>query len=171
MGHPESVPPVRKLPPNKTLCICMEWPVLFSGLKVPSRFGGYFTVPTLPYKSKHDSICQNLQEWILLYVQGAPGWLSGLSIWLMVLAQVMISWFVSSIPASRFMSLSPDWGCVLTVWSLLGVLSLPFSPLFPCLHAHTLSKQRNKLRKPRMWRETQVKYRLLVMNLCYKWPA
>ena len=31
---------------------------------------------------------------------GAPEWLSQLSIWLLILAQVMISWFMSSSPAS-----------------------------------------------------------------------
>ena len=56
---------------------------------------------------------------------GAPGWLSWLSIELWISAQVMISWFVGSSPAS---------GCSLTVWSLVGILSLLLSlPLPPCL--------------------------------------
>ena len=49
---------------------------------------------------------------------GAPGWFSRLIVWLLVSAQVMISWFVSS---------SPESGSVLRVWSLLGVLSLSLS--------------------------------------------
>ena len=48
----------------------------------------------------------------LFYV--APGWLSWFSIQLMVSAQVMVSWFMSSSPTS---------GSVLTVCSLLGILS------------------------------------------------
>ena len=46
--------------------------------------------------------------------KGAPGWLSRLSVGLLVWAQVVISWFVSS---------SPPLGSVLTVRSLLGILS------------------------------------------------
>ena len=49
---------------------------------------------------------------------GASGWLSRLSIRLLMSAQVMISWFVGS---------SPAWGTALTAWSLLGILSLPLS--------------------------------------------
>ena len=49
---------------------------------------------------------------------GAPEWLSRLSVQLLVLAQVMISWF---------MSLSPALGSVLTVQNLPGILSLPLS--------------------------------------------
>ena len=51
--------------------------------------------------------------------RGVPGWLSQLSIWLLISAQAMISWFMSSNPAS---------GSVLTVRSLLGILSLPAHP-------------------------------------------
>ena len=50
--------------------------------------------------------------------RGAPGWPSGLSIQLLVWAQVMISWFVTLRPAS---------GCALTARSLLGILSLTLS--------------------------------------------
>ena len=50
--------------------------------------------------------------------EGMPGWLSWLSIWLLLLAQVVISLFMSSSPTS---------GSVLTVWSLLGILSLSLS--------------------------------------------
>ena len=49
---------------------------------------------------------------------GAPGWLSQLSVRLLISVQVMIS---------RFVELSPASGSVLTVWSLLGILSLPLS--------------------------------------------
>ena len=52
---------------------------------------------------------------------GAPGWLSQLSVQLLVSTQVMISWFVSSNPAL---------GSALTVQSLLGILSLSL-PLCP----------------------------------------
>ena len=50
------------------------------------------------------------------------GWLSQLSIQLLILAQVMISWFVSSSPTS---------GSELTVQNLLGILSLPLSLRLP----------------------------------------
>ena len=46
------------------------------------------------------------------------GWLSRWSIWLLVLAQVMMS---------QIVSLSPELSSVLTAWSLLGILSLPLS--------------------------------------------
>ena len=52
------------------------------------------------------------------WVSQAPGWPSGLSIWLLILAQVMISQLVSSSPASS---------SVLIAWSLLGIHSLPLS--------------------------------------------
>ena len=54
---------------------------------------------------------------------GVPGWLSRLSIRLLILAQVMIS---------RFGSSSPTSASVLVVQSLLGILSLPLC-LSPCL--------------------------------------
>ena len=56
----------------------------------------------------------------VIVVIGAPGWLSHLSIRPLVLAQVMISWFMDS---------SPTWGSMPTMKSLLGIhsLSLPLS--------------------------------------------
>ena len=50
------------------------------------------------------------------YPAGAPGWLSGLSVQLLISAQVMMSRFVISSPTS---------GAALPVRSLLGSLSLP----------------------------------------------
>ena len=58
---------------------------------------------------------------------GVPGWLSQLSIQLLISTQVMIS--------------SPTWGSVLTVQSLLGMRILSLSP--PS-HAHTCSLKINK---------------------------
>ena len=62
---------------------------------------------------------------------GAPGWLND---WLLISAQVMISEFESSNPAS---------GSVLTVWSVLGILPLPLSLPLPyshvCARMHSLS--------------------------------
>ena len=52
---------------------------------------------------------------------GTPGWLSQLSVQLLASAQVMISQFVSS---SHVLGSAP------IVWSLLGILSLPFT--LPC---------------------------------------
>ena len=53
-----------------------------------------------------------------MFYDGSPGWLCWLSVWLLVLAQDMIS---------QFVSLSPESGSVLTVQSLLGILSLSLS--------------------------------------------
>ena len=59
-----------------------------------------------------------------------PGWLRWLSIQLLISAQVMISWFMSSSPAS---------GCALTVRSLLEILSLPLSLCPPCPDLYILT--------------------------------
>ena len=53
---------------------------------------------------------------------GAPGWLSRLSIRLLILAQVLISWLAGSSNMS---------GPGLTARSLLGILSLPLSLPLP----------------------------------------
>ena len=69
-------------------------------------------------------------------VGGAPGWLSQLSILLLILAQVVISQRVGSNPALD---------SVLTVQSLLGILSLSpslsLSLPFPCPLSLSLSKK------------------------------
>ena len=67
---------------------------------------------------------------------GASGWLSQLSVGLMILAQVMVS---------QFVGLSCKSGSALTVWSLLGILSRSLSLPFLC--SHTLSLKINKLEK------------------------
>ena len=67
----------------------------------------------------------------IVEIVGAPGWLSQLGVQLLVPAQVMISQFVSSSPAS---------GSLLTAQSLPGILSLPLS-LCP---SSTLSVSQNK---------------------------
>ena len=63
--------------------------------------------------------------------EGVPGLLNQLSLPLLVSDQIMISWFVSVSPAS---------GSVLTVWSLFGILFLPFSLSLPCSLSLCLSK-------------------------------
>ena len=65
---------------------------------------------------------------------GAPGWLSRLSVQLLVLAQVMILRFVSS---------RPTWGCVLIAWSLLVILS-PSLSAPPLLKLSLSLSKRNK---------------------------
>ena len=55
---------------------------------------------------------------------GVPGWLSQLSIQLLIEAQVMISQFVES---------SPVLGSALAEWSLLGILSPSLSALPPLM--------------------------------------
>ena len=65
---------------------------------------------------------------------GVPGWFSQLSLWLLVSAQVMISQFVSSSPAS---------GPVMSPQSLLGILSLSLS-LCPLPRSLCLCHSQNK---------------------------
>ena len=102
----------------------------------------------LPADSRHDHICtlktpfQGLSERRISFYKkkeaGVPGWLSQLSILLLISAQVMISRFVSS---------SPESGSVLTVWSLLGIsLSLPLSapPPLVLMSFLSLSVSQNK---------------------------
>lgn len=62
---------------------------------------------------------------------GKPEWLNWLSVWLLVLDQVTISWFVRS---------SPVLGSTLTARGLSGILSLPLPDLcvHACTHAHSL---------------------------------
>ena len=62
---------------------------------------------------------------------GVPGWLSRLSVRLLVSAQVVISWFVSSNPTS---------GSLLSAQSPLQILCPPLS-LFSPAHAHILSQK------------------------------
>ena len=63
-------------------------------------------------------------------ISGVLRWLGRLSVWLLILAQVMIS---------RFARLSPELGSVLSAWSLLGILALPHSVPLPCSLTCTLS--------------------------------
>ena len=73
------------------------------------------------------------------YCPGAPGWLSWLSVQILVSARIMISWL---------MSLSPASGSALTVWSLLGILSLFLSLLsLPCSRAVSLCLKKKKKEK------------------------
>ena len=62
-----------------------------------------------------------------------PGWFGPLDVQLLISAQVMIL---------QFMSLSPTSGSELTVWNLLGILSVPVS-LCPS-PAYTLHLSQNK---------------------------
>ena len=68
-------------------------------------------------------------------IPGAPGWLSQLSVLLLVSAQVMIS---------QFMSSRPVLGSVLTARSPLGILSLPLSLPLPYSGSLSLSLRINK---------------------------
>ena len=73
-------------------------------------------------------------------VLGVPGWLSWLSVQLLISAQVTVSWFVG---------LSPALGSALTTRNLLG---FSFSSLSLCpfpAHALSLPLKINKLKKKR----------------------
>ena len=96
-------------------CIVHFWEILprvqsFEGLRVLKSLG-------------------NLWPW-------GAWWLSGLSIQLLISAQVMISWFVSWSPVSD---------SALTMQSLLGIFCLLLS--LPLPHSHSLSLKINKLKK------------------------
>ena len=64
----------------------------------------------------NQTIKLNMTSKISEHPVGELGWLSWLSVQLLTLAQVMISWFVS---------LSLVSGSVLTVWHLFEILALP----------------------------------------------
>ena len=65
-----------------------------------------------------------------------------MSVRLLVVAQVMISWFVSS---------SPVLGSTLKVWGRPGILFLPLSLPLPHLHARTLSLSLSPSQKELSW--------------------
>ena len=85
---------------------------------------------------------ENIKYWnirIRKKKTGVPGWLSQLSVRLLILAQVMIS---------RFVGWSPVSVSVLTAQSLLGSLSLSLSLWAPRpAHSLHLSLKINKLKK------------------------
>ena len=74
-----------------------------------------------------------IQKW-----SGAPGWLSQLSVWLLVLTQNMISHFVSS---------SPTLGPRLSAWilslSLSLSLSVPPQHVYSCARSFAQNKKEN----------------------------
>ena len=69
-----------------------------------------------------------------------PEWLGQVKVQLLISAQVMILQFVSS---------SLTLGSTMTVWGLLGILSLPLSTSPPLvrMQARSLSLKINKLKK------------------------
>ena len=69
-------------------------------------------------RSVANFILKNRTKFKKINLIGVPGWLSWLSIRLLISAQVMIS---------RFMRLIPVSGSVLIAWSLPGILSLSLS--------------------------------------------
>ena len=76
--------------------------------------------------------------------RGVPGWLSWLSIRLLVSAQVVISLFVGSSPVS---------GSALTIWNLLGILSLSISLSVSLSLSLSQNKQTKKTEKQQCSRE------------------
>ena len=90
--------------------------------------GEQFISSALPHKGLHDDIKVRLL--------GAPGWLSWLSAWLLISAQVIIpgSW-------DRALSQAPSWA-----WSLLKILSFSLNRSFP-MHARSLLEIKLKIKK------------------------
>ena len=85
--------------------------------------GAYVCTQKLLEKGeKRSNICEDIFSAIKKKTVGTPGWLSRLSVRLLVFAQVM---------ASQFVSLSPALGSILTAQSLLGILSLSLSLCTP----------------------------------------
>ena len=69
-------------------------------------------------------------EFKSMCILGAPEWFSQLGIWLLILAQVMISWLWDRVPS---------WA-VCWAWSLLGILSSsPSCPAHTHVCAHSVS--------------------------------
>ena len=91
--------------------------ISLSQLAVTMRSLSIQNIKTLT-KTASSSYCWPPQVQVKRKERGTPGWLSQLSIGLLVSAQVMIS---------QFMSSSPTSGSTLIVQSLLGILTLSFS--------------------------------------------
>ena len=87
-------------------------------------------------------VCDLRFPYLKCWLGGAPGWLSQLGVWLLILAQVMISWFVGLSPTlgSQLQlhagSGEPTWDSL----SLFLSLSLPHS----CHLSLSLSLSQNK---------------------------
>ena len=96
-----------------------------------------------------------------LHITGTLAWASWLSIWLLILVQVMIS---------QFVSLSPASGSVLTVQTLLGICSLSL----PCSRAlsqiNKLKKKKQKTHITPLCRLSTGFFRLWQFSrLCFLW--
>ena len=123
--------PLLSLSQNK--CIFSKNPVLGCG-KVGSLHTWLKYKPVEHFWEGNLVICIKFQ----MYIPGTPGWLSRLSIWLLVSAQVNIS---------RFLSSNPESGSVL-LQNLLEI-SLPLSLPLPdlCTVSLSLSQKINKITK------------------------
>ena len=103
------------------MCICKHYEIVYLDLLAQSMK----LLPNILYVSVSSHTHIN-------FIHGAPEYFSWLSIQLLISAQVMISWFVSS---------SPALGSMLTAWGLLGFLSPSLSAPYPPL---ALSLKRKK---------------------------
>ena len=98
-------------------------------------------LPSLCCRKKSDRQTEEERSLIRMLRKGAPRWLGGLSLQLLVSAQVAISWSVGWSPAS---------GSALPAQSLLRILSLPLSLPLPCscsLSQNKLWEQKRMLRR------------------------
>ena len=119
---------------STSICICNEMCIpCHLCISLLRQQGSLEKRNNLPGHFQTPKLVQTLIPWILWLINPStpwtddsglffkekmsrsPGWLSQLSIWLLVLAQIMVSWFVRLSPAS---------GSALTAWGLLGMFCL-----------------------------------------------
>ena len=109
-----------------SLCLTLShslWPFYFMRLVSSTHF----------YQYDRFTLLDISQSWSFKMNSGAPGWHSQLSVWLLVLVQVMISWFMSSNPTS---------GSALMLQSLLGILCRLLSDPPPLVLSLPLSQNK-----------------------------
>ena len=123
--------------------------------------------PSFGSSSFFSSLCSAFLFLRNKYKLRAPGWLSQLSIWLLISVQVMIS---------QFMRSSPESGSTLTELSLLEILSLSLSlSLSLCPSPASLSQNKETLKKRKKRKISQYKFKTkkpsYLVNGCIIWTS